>query len=186
MHSKHHEVHSKHHEAVLFQDDAHLLLRLCRRHSARTWLMHPSLKAHCLKAGPCWVHAGFISTPLNWQQARGTVMPVHACRTVFAMPECGIGLFPDVGACHFLPRLPGALGFYLALTGARLKGAPRMAACPHSQGSMGTWPRCQVPGSDVHRALTAYRPKGARCLAARLPMPAQHRPGPAARLRASA
>ena len=48
-------------------------------------------------------------------------------RTVFAMPECGIGLFPDVGACHFLPRLPGALGFYLALTGARLKGAPRPA-----------------------------------------------------------
>ncbi|KAK9822375.1 hypothetical protein WJX81_004093 [Elliptochloris bilobata] len=44
-------------------------------------------------------------------------------RTLFAMPECGIGLFPDVGACHFLPRLPGALGIYLALTGARLKGA---------------------------------------------------------------
>ena len=39
------------------------------------------------------------------------------------MPECGIGLFPDVGASHFLPRLPGALGTYLALTGTRLKGA---------------------------------------------------------------
>jgi enoyl-CoA hydratase len=41
-------------------------------------------------------------------------------RTVFAMPETGIGLFPDVGATFFLPRLPGFLGTYLALTGARL------------------------------------------------------------------
>lgn len=49
------------------------------------------------------------------------------------MPECGIGLFPDVGACHFLPRLPGALGFYLALTGARLKGAPCPACRRHAR-----------------------------------------------------
>ncbi|HUI18685.1 MAG TPA: enoyl-CoA hydratase/isomerase family protein [Alphaproteobacteria bacterium] len=42
-------------------------------------------------------------------------------RTLFAMPETGIGLFPDVGASYFLPRLPGALGMYLGLTGARLK-----------------------------------------------------------------
>ena len=39
------------------------------------------------------------------------------------MPECGIGLFPDVGASYFLPRLPGYLGTYLGLTGIRLKGA---------------------------------------------------------------
>lgn len=45
------------------------------------------------------------------------------CRTVFAMPECGIGLFPDVGASHFLPQLPGDLGTYIGLTGRRLKGA---------------------------------------------------------------
>ena len=44
-------------------------------------------------------------------------------RTLFAMPETGIGLFPDVGASHFLPRLPGKLGLYLGLTGARLKAA---------------------------------------------------------------
>lgn len=42
--------------------------------------------------------------------------------TLFAMPETGIGLFPDVGASWFLPRLPGMLGMYLALTGGRLKG----------------------------------------------------------------
>jgi enoyl-CoA hydratase len=41
-------------------------------------------------------------------------------RTVFAMPETGIGLFPDVGATYLLPRLPSAIGMYLGLTGARL------------------------------------------------------------------
>lgn len=49
-------------------------------------------------------------------------------RTVFAMPETGIGLFPDVGGGWFLPRLSGALGTWLALTGARLKGADVAAA----------------------------------------------------------
>ena len=49
-------------------------------------------------------------------------------RTVFAMPETGIGLFPDVGGGWFLPRLAGELGTWLALTGARLKGADVAAA----------------------------------------------------------
>ena len=44
-------------------------------------------------------------------------------RTVFAMPETGIGFFPDVGATYVLPRLRGALGMYLGLTGARLAAA---------------------------------------------------------------
>ena len=43
-------------------------------------------------------------------------------RTVFAMPETGIGLIPDVGGGFFLPRLPGQLGMFLGLTGHRLKG----------------------------------------------------------------
>ncbi len=43
--------------------------------------------------------------------------------TVFAMPETGIGFFPDVGGSFFLPRLPAPVGRYLGLTGARLDGA---------------------------------------------------------------
>jgi enoyl-CoA hydratase len=49
-------------------------------------------------------------------------------RTMFAMPETGIGLFPDVGATFMLPRLPGGLGLYLGLTGARLGAADCMHA----------------------------------------------------------
>lgn len=44
-------------------------------------------------------------------------------RAVLAMPETGIGFFPDVGASYFLPRLPGAIGMYLGLTGHRLDAA---------------------------------------------------------------
>ena len=44
-------------------------------------------------------------------------------RTQFAMPETGIGFFPDVGGTWFLPRCPGEVGMYLGLTGARLTGA---------------------------------------------------------------
>jgi enoyl-CoA hydratase/carnithine racemase len=41
----------------------------------------------------------------------------------FAMPETAIALFPDIGATFLLPRLPGALGMFLALTGTRVTGA---------------------------------------------------------------
>ena len=46
----------------------------------------------------------------------------------FAMPETAIGFFPDIGATFFLPRLPGALGIYLGLTGARLQGGDAVHA----------------------------------------------------------
>ncbi|MFL6799045.1 MAG: enoyl-CoA hydratase/isomerase family protein [Xanthobacteraceae bacterium] len=49
-------------------------------------------------------------------------------RFAFAMPEVGIGFFPDVGATWFLPRLPGELGTYCALTGERLDADMGVAA----------------------------------------------------------
>ena len=44
-------------------------------------------------------------------------------KTLFAMPETGIGYFPDVGGTYFLPRLGMAIGQWLGLTGARLDTA---------------------------------------------------------------
>lgn len=49
-------------------------------------------------------------------------------QALLAMPETAIALFPDVGTSHVLPRLPGALGNWLALTGARLRGAEAVEA----------------------------------------------------------
>lgn len=53
------------------------------------------------------------------------VVTEHA---LLAMPETAIALFPDVGTSFVLPRLPGALGKWLALTGARLKGTEAVEA----------------------------------------------------------
>ncbi|WP_428487652.1 enoyl-CoA hydratase/isomerase family protein [Rhodopila sp.] len=47
---------------------------------------------------------------------------------VFAMPETAIGFFPDIGATYVLPRLPGELGTFLALTGQRMSGADAVHA----------------------------------------------------------
>ena len=48
-------------------------------------------------------------------------------RFSFAMPEVGIGFFPDVGATYFLPRLPHRAGVYLALTGSRADAGDALA-----------------------------------------------------------
>lgn len=48
--------------------------------------------------------------------------------TTYAMPETGIGLFPDVGGGWYLPRKQGEIGMWLALTGARLKAADCLVA----------------------------------------------------------
>jgi enoyl-CoA hydratase len=48
-------------------------------------------------------------------------------KLMFAMPEVGIGFFPDVGASWFLPRLPDHIGRYLAIAGARIGQADALA-----------------------------------------------------------
>lgn len=64
----------------------------------------------------------------------GVGVSVHGSHRVagdhylFAMPEVSIGFFPDVGATWFLPRLPGQIGTYCALTGVRFGAADGVAA----------------------------------------------------------
>jgi len=60
--------------------------------------------------------------------AQGSRHRIVGERTRMAMPEVGIGLFPDVGGSYFLSRLPGALGTYLALTGAPIRAADSLYA----------------------------------------------------------
>jgi enoyl-CoA hydratase len=63
----------------------------------------------------------------------GVGLAMHAAHTVagerfvFAMPEVGIGFFPDVGAAWILPRLPFRAGVYFALTGLRADAAEALA-----------------------------------------------------------
>jgi enoyl-CoA hydratase len=63
-------------------------------------------------------------------------------RTTFAMPETGIGLFPDVGGGWFLPRLHGATGTWLALTGAT---SCRPPACRTSRPASSPIPTASKP-----------------------------------------
>jgi len=67
---------------------------------------------------------------------------------LLAMPETAIGFFPDVGTSHVLPRLPDGIGMWLALTGARLKGADAV----HAGLATHFVPRARL--SDLKAALT--------------------------------
>ncbi|MDI9259127.1 enoyl-CoA hydratase/isomerase family protein [Alicyclobacillus sendaiensis] len=58
----------------------------------------------------------------------GAAWKIATDRTRFAMPETGIGFFPDVGMCHALSRMEGGLGVYLALTGESVGADVLLAA----------------------------------------------------------
>src|SRR6202790_2671132 len=77
-------------------------------------------------------------------------------KTMLAMPETAIGLFPDVGATRFLNLCPGHVGRYLGLTGARL-GAADALYCGFATHFV---PRERAP--DVKAALTSivWQPGG--------------------------
>ncbi len=76
----------------------------------------------------------FVSLMDGIDMGGGVGLSVHGSvrvateRLTFAMPETGIGLFPDVGGTWFLPRCPGEVGMFLALTGERLKAADAIYA----------------------------------------------------------
>ena len=80
-------------------------------------------------------------------------------RYAFAMPEVGIGFFPDVGATYALPRLPDRTGFYLALTGSRVgaEEALSLGLVTHTAPSdaLAQIEAALIEGEPVERALAA-------------------------------
>ena len=79
---------------------------------------------------------------------------------VFAMPEVGIGFFPDVGGSHLLPRLRGASGMYLGLTGNRIRWGDQLHAgfATHAVKSavLGTLADRLAEGGDVNAVLAGF------------------------------
>ena len=86
-------------------------------------------------------------------------------RFVFAMPEVGIGFFPDTGASWFLPRLPRRAGLYLALTGLRADAGDAMAL-----GLADTFAPSAVFG-DLAEALAGRQPVEATLASFAAPAP---------------
>jgi enoyl-CoA hydratase len=85
----------------------------------------------------------------------------------FAMPEVGIGFFPDVGGSYFLPRLPGETGLYLALTGNRIKkddclwSGLATHSCPSVELTALEYALCEC--DDVEAVLAKYQPNVPEC-----------------------
>jgi enoyl-CoA hydratase len=93
-----------------------------RVHEARPFWREEYTLNHLLKIYP----KPIISLLNGIVMGGGVGMSFHGSHRIateklmFAMPEVGIGFFPDVGASYFLPRLKHHVGSYLAITGARI------------------------------------------------------------------
>ncbi len=83
--------------------------------------------------------------------SQGARLRIVTERTKMAMPETGIGLFPDVGGGYFLNRCPGHVGAYLALTGETIDGAQALAC--------GLADVC-LPASELPRLWAALQTQG--------------------------
>jgi enoyl-CoA hydratase/carnithine racemase len=84
--------------------------------------------------------------------SQGASLRIVTENTKMAMPETGIGLFPDVGGGYFLSRCPGHVGEYLALTGDTISGVQAVAwgladVCVPSASLPGLWAALQTQGS---------------------------------------
>lgn len=66
----------------------------------------------------CWAHGHVLGGGMGLLQGAGIRIVTPSSR--LAMPEVNIGLFPDVGASHFLSRLPGKLGLFFGLTASAM------------------------------------------------------------------
>lgn len=81
-------------------------------------------------------------------------------RAQFAMPEVGLGFFPDVGGSFLLPRLPGSYGLFLGLTGKRIGQADALRAglATHAVASADLDAVLQAicAGGDPDRALRRF------------------------------
>lgn len=82
-------------------------------------------------------------------------------RYLFAMPEVNIGLFPDVGGTHVLPRLPGAFGVFLALTGTRVRAAEAyacgLATDVVPSAAFPALEEALIAGAEVERTIADHR-----------------------------
>ena len=96
-------------------------------------------------------------------------------RLMFAMPETGIGFFPDVGGTYFLPRMKGKVGTWLALTASRLNSADALwsgfATHATLSGSFDAIIAALAESGDVEAVLAAHAaPAGESSLPELLPV----------------
>jgi enoyl-CoA hydratase len=102
-------------------------------------------------------------------------------RTRIAMPEVGIGFFPDVGGTYLLSRAPGEIGTYFGLTGEIMNGADAIfAGFADSFVPSGEWPGLRASLCDAASGSDADRVRGIIATAATTP-----EPGPAQRQQAT-
>jgi enoyl-CoA hydratase len=73
-------------------------------------------------------------------------------RTKLAMPEVGLGFFPDVGGTYLLSRSPGEIGTYFGLTGQTMNGPDAI----HAKFADAVVPAAKLP--ELRSALTKIGP----------------------------